>query len=67
MLGSALPFVGNFYMHLIVFAIFKYRSNIKYKYKPFCDFQLKYKYAKNSVFNYKYIFEPNPGATCARQ
>ena len=48
MLGNALPFVGNFYMYLIVFAnifqIILYRSNIKYKYMPFGDFQFKHKY-----------------------
>ena len=40
MSGNALPFVGHFHVYLQIF--FKYRLNIKYK--PFCDFQFKYKF-----------------------
>ena len=43
--------------------LFKYRPNIKYKYMPFCDFQIQITNTKNSIFKYKckYVFEPNPG------
>ena len=56
MSGNALPFVGNFYVYLIVFAN---TFQIQIKYAPFCDF--KYKYTKFLV--YKYVFEPNPECT----
>ena len=44
-LHKALPFVGNCYVYLIVFAnTFQYRPN--FKYMPFCNFQFNYKYIK---------------------
>ena len=48
MSGNALPFVGHFYMHLIVFA----NTN---KIHAFWRFSIQ----KNSLV--KYIIEPNPG------
>ena len=44
MSGNAWPFIGNFYTYFIVFAnTFQIQTkySIKYKYMPFCDFQIQ--------------------------
>ena len=59
MSGNGLPFVGNFYVYLIVFVN---TFQILKKYQIQIDALLLFSIQiKHSVFKYKYIFKPNHG------
>ena len=58
MSGNALPFVGKFYVYLVVFAnTFKIQTKFKIQiHVPFCDFQYKYtKFLYSNIVTNTYL------------